>query len=51
MKTTFRKNEKDLVLMAIYIAQLLREGVTFEIKEFGNNGTGEWFEVTLTGGF
>lgn len=50
-KITFTKTEGGLKLFAIYVAQLVREGVTFEVKEYGNEGIGEWIEVHLTGGF
>ena len=46
MKITFDK-EKEIRLLAAYVSQLIREGVTFEIKEIG----GPWIEVILTGGF
>lgn len=50
-KITFKRNEKDLRLLAIYVAALIKEGIEFKIDEFGNDGIGEWVEVTLTGGF
>jgi hypothetical protein len=50
-KITFDKNSHDLKLLAIYVAELTRQGVTFEIRECGNDGIGHWVEVILTGGF
>ena len=46
MTVTFRKNSDDLRLMAVYVAQLIKEGVAFEMKTLDDRT-----EVTLTGGF
>jgi hypothetical protein len=51
MRITFRKSVDDIRLMAVYVSSLIKEGVAFEIKEFGNESIGESFEVVLTGGF
>ena len=47
----FQKDVEGLKLLAVYVAQLTREGLTFELKDKGNKTIGEWIEVHLTGGF
>ena len=47
----FPKDEEGLKLCAVYVAQLTREGLTFELKDKGNATIGCWIEVHLTGGF
>ena len=43
MKTVnFDADENGMRLMAAFVAQLVKEGVTFEVRGFG---------VTVTGGF
>lgn len=44
MKVEFMKNEKDIKLLAIYLSQLTREGVSYQV----DNKTSA-FEVTITG--
>ena len=46
MRLTFDRSEKDMKAMAVFVAQLIREGVTFTIRQ-DNVG----FEIELTGGF
>jgi hypothetical protein len=43
----FQKDETGIKLTAIFIAQLVREGVTYCIRD---NGTDSWL-VELTGGY
>ena len=38
--------ENDMQAMAIFVAQLIREGVTFKVTKNGEN-----FSIELTGGF
>jgi hypothetical protein len=47
----FPKDEEGLKLCAVYVAQLTREGLTFELKDKGNRTIGCWIEVHLTGGY
>ena len=47
MTVRFNMTEDGVRLMAAFVAQLVREGVTFQTSE---SPTGFW-EVTLTGGF
>jgi len=46
MTLSFDRSEKDMRAMAVFIAQLVREGVTFTI-----NQDNIAFEIKLTGGF
>lgn len=43
---TFQADEEGMKLMAVFVAQLVREGLTFTVE---NRAT--CFLVTLTGGF
>ncbi len=46
MKITFGRNEGDIRLLAIFLAQLVREGIAFRIDE-----TSTIVTVELTGGY
>jgi hypothetical protein len=43
----FYKNENDTKLMAIFVAQLVREGVTYAIKDANDS----YVDIQLTGGY
>jgi hypothetical protein len=43
---TFQRNDEGVKQLAIFIAQLVKEGVTYHVSENNNN-----VEVHLTGGF
>lgn len=43
---TFRRDEEDIKHLAIFIAQLVKEGVTYTINNAEN-----YVEVTLIGGY
>ena len=42
----FNADENGMKLMAVFIAQLVREQVTFDVEEFNDT-----YNVILTGGF
>lgn len=46
MKLSFVWTEKSIQLLAIFIAELVRQGVVFEVKQDTHG-----IDVTLTGGF
>ena len=46
MTTIFMNKEKDIRLFAVFVSQLIREGVTFSIMRDEHS-----IEVTLTGGY
>jgi len=43
-KVPFTKSGNDIRLMAIFLAQLTREGVTYKIQEYASS-----YEIEITG--
>lgn len=46
MKLEFRRTVEDMLLLAAYVSELVRQGVTFTLRQ-----DSVAVEVTLTGGF
>jgi len=46
MRFSFDRSDEDMKAMAVFVAQLIREGVTFTVRQ--DNAA---FEIELTGGF